>query len=192
LKERFIEELKKQIGVRYALGGGQMKSYKGIPNKDKNGYWVGYDCCGGIMHALREATGIKLKMRNVPGMMIAPWQWELSRFCKPGILEAGDLIFVDIPNLDENGDVMRDEDGYPVYGRFNHVMTYIGKTEKGDIITTKGAGGDYRMNPDSKTVTGYWTLDAFQGVSARIFEDTTRYVYARIDWQWLKDWKQSH
>ena len=121
-KNKFIEELKKQIGKRYALGGGQMKKWKGYDNLDNKGNWVGFDCCGGIMHALRQATEINLTMRNVPGMMQAPWLYPVTEMA----LQEGDLIFVDIPGKDENGDIMRDKNGYPVYGKFNHVMTYLG------------------------------------------------------------------
>jgi len=185
MKDKFISELKKQIGKRYALGGGQMKKWKGFYNLDKNGNWVGFDCCGGIMHALREATGIKLKMRNVPGMMHAPWLYVISEMA----IQEGDLIFVDIPAMGEDRKVMRDENGYPVYGKFNHVMTYLGNDK---IITTEGEGGDFRENPKSKTKTQYYKLSKFKNLSARIFEDTTRYAYYRINWKWLKKWKENH
>ena len=188
MKNQFLEELRKIIGSPYILGGGQMEFYKGLPNKDKNGNWLGFDCCGGIMACLRIATRIELAMRNVPGMMKAPWTFPIE---KHQLIEA-DLIFVDIPAKDENGDVMRDVAGYPIYGVWNHVMTYMGEKQKGNIITTEGIGGDIRFNPNSKTTTRYYDLDDFERVSARIFDDTTRYDYKRIDWDWLENWKRTH
>ena len=199
MKDKFIEIMHSEIGKRYALGGGQMKEWihkdkktKKIiavyQNKNSNGKWVGFDCCGGIMFALKKATGINLILRNVPGMMQAPWLYEI----KKNELKESDLIFVDVPGKDENGDVKRDKNGYPVYGVYNHVMTYKGMTSKGDIITTMGAGGDFRINPKSKTVTNYWLLESFQKVSSKIYEDTTQYKYFRINWDWLKFWKKNH
>lgn len=184
-KNKFIEELKKQIGKRYALGGGQMKKWKGYDNLDNKGNWVGFDCCGGIMHALRQATEINLTMRNVPGMMQAPWLYPVTEMA----LQESDLIFVDIPGKNENGNVMRDENGYPIYGKFNHVMTYLGSDY---IITTEGEGGDFRINPKSKTKTQYFKFSRFKIISAKIFEDTTRYIFMRINWEWLRLWKKNH
>jgi len=184
-KNKFIEELKKQIGKRYVLGGGQMKKWKGYNNLDENGNWIGYDCCGGIMHALRQVTEINLIMRNVPGMMNAPWLFNITEMA----LQKSDLIFVDIPVKDENGKVIYDENGYPVYGIYNHVMTYI---DNDTVITTEGDGGDFRINPKSKTITQYFKFSRFKKISARIFEDTTRYTFMRINWGWLNLWKKNH
>jgi len=185
----FVKELKKQIGRRYALGGGQMKTYQGLNNLDKNGNWVGFDCCGGIMYALKQVTGINLIPRNVPGMMAAPWLLSMSE----SSLQMGDLIFVDIPAKDVNGDVMYDLDGYPVYGVWNHVMTFVGKDiyskKENNIITTEGSGGDFRFNPKSKTTTRYWNLESFEKVSGRIFQDVTRYKYFRINWKVFEELK---
>ena len=191
MKDQFIKELKKLIGEPYILGGGQMNTYKGMPNKDDQGNWIGFDCCGGIMHALRQATGINLKIRNVPGMMKAPWLSLIEISGNFRRLIESDIIFCDIPTLDENGDVMRDEEGYPVYGRWNHVMTWIGEMEKGNIITTR-YGGDRRKNPQSKGRTDYWNLESFQIVSSRLFENETRYQYMRVNWYWLEVWKKNH
>lgn len=188
-KVDFLMNLKKQIGKPYVLGGGQMETYRGYRGRDEIGNWIGFDCCGGIMYSLKETTGIKLVPRNVPGMMNAHW---LQKELKENELKEGDIIFVDIPTQDENGKVMRDENGYPIYGVFNHVMTYIGNDENGDIITTEGSGGDIRMNPQSKCKTMYWKFETFKKVSGRIFEDTTRYVFRRIDFDWLLKWKDEH
>lgn len=186
----FVKELKKQIGRRYALGGGQMKTYQGLNNLDKDGNWVGFDCCGGIMYAWKQVTGINLPIRNVPGMMKAPWLEDLYYELH---LEEGDIIFVDIPARDSNGDVMYDLDGYPVYGVWNHVMTFVGKdvysTDKNNIITTEGSGGDFRFNPKSKTTTRYWDLESFKKVSGHIFQDVTRYKYFRINWKVFEELK---
>jgi len=188
-KKLFLIKMHEEIGKRYALGGGQMEVWNGHNNLDGNNNWVGFDCCGGIMFALREATGINLIPRNVPGMMKAPWVFDIIEYQ----LKPNDLVFVDVPKKDINGDIIIGEDGYPVYGVWNHVMTYIGKNKQGyDIITTKGPGGDFRLNPKSKTITDYWVLSEFKKVSAHIYEDTTRYKYMRINWKWLEDWKDNH
>lgn len=186
MKEKFLEELRKIIGARYALGGGQMEKIKlkgkWYKNKDKNGNWVGYDCCGGIMRCIMRVLTKEIPIRSVTGMMDAEWVSEI----KKDQLSPGDLIFVDIPARDENGDIERDEMGYPVYGKWNHVMTYIGETDDGNIITTEGPGGDFRLNKKSRTVTKYWKLESFQKISSRIFKGTTRYQYMRIDWKLLE------
>lgn len=190
--EKFVKEVEKQIGIRYALGGGQMPKYKGLENLDKDGNWVGFDCCGGIMYALKQVTGINLTPRNVPGMMKAPWVFPVGEWA----LKRGDLIFVDIPAKDINGDVMIGEDGYPVYGVWNHVMAFIGENidapTYNNIITTEGEGGDFRLNPKSKTTTRFWNFNEFKKVSAHIYENKTRYEFFRINWSWLQSWKENH
>ena len=142
-KYRFIKELEKQIGKRYALGGGQMLEYKGHDNLDDEGYPIGFDCCGGIIYAIEEATGIELKGRPVQSFLNTIWLEEI----KESELKEGDLILVDIPGM-KNGNLLKDDKGKVVYGKFNHVMTYAPK-DGYNIITTEGVGGDFRMNPSS-------------------------------------------
>jgi hypothetical protein len=124
------------------------------------------------------------------GMMNAPWVYEIDE----NDLTEGDLIFVDIPGTDElTGAVIRDANKNPVYGVWNHVMTTINPTESGqDIITTEGRGGDFRINPNSQTNTRYWFLSSFKDASGRVFENTTRYRYMRINWEWLYDKKSKN
>jgi len=186
LKSDFIKYLKDEIGHPYALGGGQMLTYKGYNNKDDQGNWVGFDCCGGIMYAIRQAANIKLNdpffpILNVPGMMKAEW---LQRQIDERELLEGDLIFVDVPGKDKNRDIIRDKNGDIVYGVFNHVMTYVNETGS-NIITTEGEGGDFRLNPKSNTKTIYWNLESFKKVSERIFKGKTRYNFRRINWNWF-------
>ena len=90
--------------------------------------------------------------------------------------------------------VIRDINGNPNYGDFNHVMTFINEFKEGNkirnIITTEGEGGDIRKNPKSKQRTIYWNLNKFKAVSGNIFEKTTRYRYMRINWTYLLEMKR--
>lgn len=186
-KRLFIENLKKQIGSRYTLGGGQMDKFKGYDNLDDEGTPIGFDCVGGIIYAIEEATGIELKGRVVHALLKTEWLNEI----KEKELKAGDLILVDIPGM-KGKELLRDENGEIVYGVFNHVMTYCPIFGKGDIITTEGVGGDHRINPKSKSNTRVWKLSSFKRASGYFFHDATRYKYMRIDWEWLYNWKKKH
>jgi hypothetical protein len=185
-KKEFIKQLEKQIGERYTLGGGQMLKWNKYNNIDKNGEPVGFDCCGGIMYALEETTGIELYGRPVNSFLNTRWLFEI----KKQDLQEGDLILVDIPGM-KNGNLLKDENGDIVYGKYNHVMTYA-PFENYDIITTEGAGGDYRLNPRSSANTRRWRLNSFEDISDKIYKGKTRYKYMRIDWQWLYNWKNEN
>jgi len=118
------------------------------------------------------------------GMLNAPWLTEIEE----SNLQPGDLIFVDVPGK-EKGKIIRDKESNPVYGVFNHVMTYISETKDGhNLITTENdtkEGGDFRINEKSTQRTMYYKFSVFKSVSARAFESTTRYKYMRINWTYL-------
>ncbi len=185
-KKKFIIELEKQLGKRYALGGGQMRKYSGYDNLDENGNPIGFDCCGGIVFAIEETTGIELKGRPVQSFLNTVWFEEIEE----NELQEGDIILVDIPGM-KDGNLLKDEKGEIIYGQFNHVMTYAPKGGY-DIITTEGVGGDFRMNPHSSTNTRRWKFSEFKKISSDIFKGATRYKFLRINWKWLFDWKNSH
>lgn len=185
-KKGFISELENQIGKRYALGGGQMPRYRGYDNLDEDGNPVGFDCCGGIIYAIENTTGLELHGRPVHSFLNTTWLDEI----KEDELQEGDIIVVDIPGM-KDGNLMRNGKGEIEYGKFNHVMAYAPKGEY-DIITTEGVGGDYRMNPKSRTNTRRWKFSEFKKVSSSIFKGATKYKFLRINWKWFFDWKNSH
>jgi cell wall-associated NlpC family hydrolase len=184
--EKFLEEIKNQVGRRYALGGGQMPEWKHKDKKtgkifryrnfDKNGLPVGFDCSGGIMWALKKTFDMPFQGRTPHGMYKAWWVYEIPE----EKLLPGDLIFVDLPK-----GVM--PDGKIDYGKMNHVMTYIGNDS---IITTEGAGGDFRVNPKSGCKTIKWTLSAFKKVSSSVSGGLTKYAFRRINWVILDNYKK--
>jgi len=185
-KKIFVKELEKQLNARYTLGGGQMTKYSGYNNLDENGYPVGFDCCGGIIYAIEQTTGLELSPRPVNSFLNTIWLDEIIETQ----LQEGDLILVDIPGM-KNGNLLIDKSGKTIYGKFNHVMTFVPNGVY-DIITTEGVGGDHRINPSSSATTRRWKLSEFKRVSSLIFKGKTKYKYMRINWQWFFDWKNSH
>jgi hypothetical protein len=169
-QENFIENLQEKIGEDYILGGGNMATYNGMPNRNVEGEWIGFDCSGGVMDAMRDTTEINLKLRNPTGIKKAPWVYEISE----NELIPGDLIIVDLPEFNEREEIKLDKNGNINYGIINHVMTYIGPQDDGkDLITTEGSGGDHRLNPNYRTDTRFYNLDRFRRISNRFTKGNT-------------------
>ena len=127
---KFLEEMEKKVGEDYYYGGGQMETYQNRKNKDLLGNWLGFDCCGGIMHSLTEVTGASVPGGlTAGGMYTAPWLESVDE----DKTEPGDLVFF------YNGELKE----------WRHVATVTGNkiNDKGKtehiMISTRGPDSDF-------------------------------------------------
>jgi hypothetical protein len=162
--ENYMTELEKTVGKPYVLGGGQ------------NGNNRGFDCCGGVMNSIQQATGININVPgglNVPGLFNEPWLEVISR----EDLRKGDLIFC-------------------AYGNSPHPMDHVmtcsnskidneGKRQYFVITTngTEGRGGRTVKDQDIAQWDEY-----VRGSSTP--NKTGQMYYRRINWERLRSMYQ--
>ena len=181
MNERYLNELKDKLGSPYYYGGGQMDRIKECAgttlwwprdNKNSDGTWKGYDCCGGIIDSMRDVFGIDQSTFNsftAGGIFNSGWVKEISK----NELTDSDLIFVDY--VGDNG----------TDGVFEHVMTYSKSTnEKGeefDLITTFGGDSDFDVKAINSGIRGKTVND----VTLEWWQDNyigSTFKYGRINW----------